>query len=179
MHKTLRKGDSGPEVNEMQALLVGHRFLTDIDGIFGTSTDITLRSFQESVGLKADGICGSNTWSALESSPDISSLPIEWGAVASLLPEFFRQQYLLSGAQCPSNPPGVSLKRIGYETTNCVLFTSWLVSAAFSGVRFSGDQWSRWMVSSANNDAVPRVPGYGPSVALDWGIATTSPGPGV
>ena len=75
MHKTLRKGDSGPEVNEMQALLVGHRFLTDIDGIFGTSTDITLRSFQESVGLKADGICGSNTWSALESWPDKTTQP--------------------------------------------------------------------------------------------------------
>ena len=27
--------------------------------------------------------------------------------------------------------------------------------------------------------AVPRVPGYGPSVAMDWGIATTAPGRGV
>ena len=59
----------------------------------------------------------------------------------------FPQVYKLSGAQCPSNTPGISLKRIGMETTDCVLFTSWLLSGA-KPVTFTKDPWFMWMVSS-------------------------------
>ncbi len=89
----------------------------------------------------------------------------------------FPQVYKLSGAQCPSNPPGMSLKRIGMETTNCVLFTAWLLSAAFP-VTFTKDQWSMWMVSSSDTSAVPQVPGYGPRVIMEWGAGSAEPGEG-
>jgi hypothetical protein len=86
------------------------------------------------------------------------------------------QTYVLTDAQCPSNPPGVSLKNLGQETTNCVLFTAWLLSKAFSGVRFAGTQWADWMVASDISSNA--VPGYGPKVVQEWGCGTTSPGEG-
>jgi len=67
-HKTLRKGDKGPEVAEMQELLIKHgeqlpRY--GIDGSFGNETLKAVESFQQSHGLVVDGICGPKTWAEL------------------------------------------------------------------------------------------------------------------
>lgn len=179
MPKTISKGDTGSSVVSMQSLLVEHGYDVSIDGIFGSATESQLKKFQAAEGLVADGICGEKTWLHLEDLADVIHLPIDWKCVADLLPQMAKQKYQLSKAQCPSNPPGVSLQRIGDETTNCVLFTSWIISKAFSGVRFVGDQWSQWMVSSSPPAVNPPTPGYGPRVCMQWSIATTAPGDGV
>ncbi|GAA2852166.1 hypothetical protein Acy02nite_36020 [Actinoplanes cyaneus] len=36
-----------------------------VDGLFGPKTDERVRQFQDDAGLKADGIVGTNTWTAL------------------------------------------------------------------------------------------------------------------
>ncbi len=175
MPNTIRQGDTGSDVRECQALLCTHGFNTTVDGVFGAGTTAQVKAFQASEGLTADGIVGAKTWAALE-APPIETGPLDWKQVVELFPQMLPQTYLLSGAQCPSNPPGVSLKRIGTETTNCVLFTAWILSKAFPSVSFKGDQWSNWMVSYGCVDK--DVPGYGPKVMQEWGQGTTAPGEG-
>ncbi len=57
---TLRRGDRGPAVAELQDLL----FLKD-DGVFGPRTERAVRDFQEEKGLTRDGVVGPATWKAL------------------------------------------------------------------------------------------------------------------
>lgn len=58
--KTLKKGDRGNEVKEVQKLL--H---LQADGIFGQLTEDAVKRFQIDNGLVADGIVGINTWREL------------------------------------------------------------------------------------------------------------------
>jgi len=65
---TLRKGDVGPWVTELQddlnSQLAGCSL--DNDGDFGSKTDSAVRDYQRTRGLDADGIVGPNTWAALD-----------------------------------------------------------------------------------------------------------------
>ena len=176
MAGVLQKGDRGSEVKLCQELLAQHGLVTAIDGVFGNGTEASVKQFQQRENLSVDGIVGAATWGRLESSAPTK--PIDWKELVSLLPEFLEQKYQLSQAQCPSNPPGVTLKRLGYETTNCVQFTAWLLSSSFPSAMFRGDQWSEWMVSGSVPSGVTPVPGYGPRVVMEWGYATTAPGKG-
>lgn len=68
-HSTLRRGDKGPEVVEMQEKLMAHGEQLPkygADGDFGRETQTAVKSFQRSHGLKADGICGPLTWAELD-----------------------------------------------------------------------------------------------------------------
>jgi len=67
--RTLRRGDHGPEVQELQHLvgLADHR--TTIDGVFGLLTEQAVKAFQEERGLEVDGIVGAATWAALRDEP--------------------------------------------------------------------------------------------------------------
>ncbi len=174
MLSVIKKGSQGEDVSYCQVLLNEHGINTSIDGVFGSGTEKSVKQFQSDNGLIADGIVGKSTWASLESKSE-TSVEVSMSQVSNLFSNFMTQTYQLSGAQCPSNPPGVSLKRIGTETTNCVLFTSWLLSAAFEGVRFTGDQWSKWMVSTSDDGSIPN---WGPSVAVDWGTGSPQPGKG-
>lgn len=63
---TLRRGSSGDAVRFIQSMLN----LTDnagltVDGNFGARTASAVTAFQRRSGLKADGVVGSSTWSAL------------------------------------------------------------------------------------------------------------------
>lgn len=64
---TLRRGDRGGYVKELQTLLnySGINAHLTIDGIFGSLTEIAVISFQKLRGLKADGIVGPRTWTEL------------------------------------------------------------------------------------------------------------------
>ena len=65
---TLRQGDSGPYVVEMQEALMARGYnigSTGADGKFGKNTKSGLIAFQAQNGLTVDGICGSKTWAAL------------------------------------------------------------------------------------------------------------------
>lgn len=64
--KTLRKGDRGNEVKEMQTALNRAGCNLAVDGIFGKDTETAVKFFQNSRGLLVDGICGDQTWAALK-----------------------------------------------------------------------------------------------------------------
>lgn len=64
---TLRQGDRGDDVRQLQQELVDSGAWLSIDGVFGAGTASAVRSFQSSHGLTADGVVGPATWAALES----------------------------------------------------------------------------------------------------------------
>ena len=63
--RTLRRGDRGREVVDLQTRLqalgldLGNR---GIDGVFGPTTLLAVRAFQQGVGVLADGLVGEVTW---------------------------------------------------------------------------------------------------------------------
>lgn len=71
MSRTLRKGDQGPEVVELQELLVQHGYLIEVNGIFGSKTRNAVKAFQSQHldphghPLVVDGIVGPLTWFSL------------------------------------------------------------------------------------------------------------------
>ena len=66
VHPTLRKGNSGEQVRELQELLNSLGYDCGVaDGIFGTKTQNAVISFQKAHGLTADGVVGPKTWAAL------------------------------------------------------------------------------------------------------------------
>ena len=67
--RTLRKGDRGDDVKQLQARLdADPRYPTKVDGIFGADTEASVRAFQHDHGLTSDGSVGPKTWAALEAS---------------------------------------------------------------------------------------------------------------
>ena len=62
---TLRYGDSGSGVTNLQSLLGSNGYSVPVTGYFGSQTEQAVISFQQSSGLVADGIVGSNTLAAL------------------------------------------------------------------------------------------------------------------
>ena len=66
--QTLRKGDNGPAVREMQELLLKAGCTLPkhgADGDFGAETKAAVKAFQTANALTPDGICGPLTWAAL------------------------------------------------------------------------------------------------------------------
>ena len=64
----LEKGNGGPQVKALQAMLKGPGYnlgVWGIDGDFGAQTAGAVEKFQKSKGLVVDGIVGKATWSAL------------------------------------------------------------------------------------------------------------------
>lgn len=70
--RTLRKGDKGEDVRELQRQLnaLGHD-CGAADGIYGAKTVAGVKSFQQKHGLTADGIAGKQTYAALESGAEV------------------------------------------------------------------------------------------------------------
>lgn len=79
-------GNRGEDVKAIQYLL-RHRGYTSVpaDGVFGSSTDSAVKSFQSARGLGADGIVGANTWNALVVTVQQGSTGDAVRAVQSLL----------------------------------------------------------------------------------------------
>ena len=63
----LEVGDHGPEVSDVQRRLERLASSTgiDADGTYGAGTRAAVEAFQYRRGLRVDGICGPQTWSAL------------------------------------------------------------------------------------------------------------------
>lgn len=61
-----RTGGSGTLVTNLQTSLNQLRFPTIIDGIFGPSTEKSVKQFQIAAILKPDGIVGKATWNKIE-----------------------------------------------------------------------------------------------------------------
>ncbi len=69
--RTLRVGNQGEDVRELQAALklLGY-FTGTIDGVFGSQTEAAVRRFQTAAGTTPDGIVGVVTWASLFPSAD-------------------------------------------------------------------------------------------------------------
>lgn len=68
---TLRKGSTGPYVTLAQTELINRGYdlgKWGADGQFGAQTEKAVKAFQKDHGLKADGIIGPDTWTALDST---------------------------------------------------------------------------------------------------------------
>ena len=61
----LRVGATGPRVEQVQSALLALGYTIGVDGRFGPVTLSRVRAFQESRGLRVDGIVGPITWRAL------------------------------------------------------------------------------------------------------------------
>jgi hypothetical protein len=66
MPSTVKRGSQGPDVTLLQQKLntLGSKLVAD--GIFGAQTEQEVRGFQFEQKLTVDGICGPNTWAAID-----------------------------------------------------------------------------------------------------------------
>ena len=67
---TLRKGSTGEYVTLLQTKLIQRGYDLSpygADGKYGNKTVAAVKQFQKDMGLVADGICGKNTWAAIDS----------------------------------------------------------------------------------------------------------------
>ncbi|MFD3607978.1 peptidoglycan-binding protein [Streptomyces atroolivaceus] len=68
-YTTQKKGSTGPQVKAVQTLLNQQGYEAGAaDGIFGSTTESAVRTFQTARGLDADGMVGPKTWTALLSA---------------------------------------------------------------------------------------------------------------
>lgn len=97
--KTLRKGDRGNEVKEMQTALNGAGCKISVDGVFGKDTETAVKFFQNSRGLKVDGVCGAATWEALKTPTNTQLYNAFITCLDALeqLPEFKQLEKMLYG----------------------------------------------------------------------------------
>ncbi|SCZ02419.1 D-Ala-D-Ala carboxypeptidase family metallohydrolase [Alkaliphilus peptidifermentans] len=87
MARTLKRGDSGSDVRELQIRVAGwaanspQQTYVGVDGSFGAQTEAAVKRFQASYGLTADGIVGPQTHSQLDwlESSDGSTRHFSWG----------------------------------------------------------------------------------------------------
>ena len=64
-YNQLSYGSKGSDVTELQKLLNQNGYTLDVDGDFGTNTQVAVKDYQQKNGLDVDGIVGNNTWGAL------------------------------------------------------------------------------------------------------------------
>ncbi len=65
----VRRGDRSASVQRLQELLVALGHLdAEPNGVFGPQTETAVKAFQRSVGERADGMAGQQTWTALASA---------------------------------------------------------------------------------------------------------------
>ncbi|MBO4563058.1 MAG: peptidoglycan-binding protein [Clostridia bacterium] len=66
--RSLSYGSTGNDVRWLQAALLHLGYPTPVDGVFGQNTQRQLKKFQTYKGLSADGVCGPNVRSAIQSA---------------------------------------------------------------------------------------------------------------
>jgi peptidoglycan hydrolase-like protein with peptidoglycan-binding domain len=103
---TLKQGSTGEDVKRLQRLLVMIKILifTEIDGIFGATTDRAVRSFQSDRGLAQDGIVGPVTWSNFPADP--GTVPLQRGSQGAAVVALQRVLLRFRGANTPTDPGG-------------------------------------------------------------------------
>ncbi|GGA48921.1 muramoylpentapeptide carboxypeptidase [Kroppenstedtia guangzhouensis] len=84
--RTLKRGDSGADVRELQIRVAGwaadspSRTYVAVDGVFGPATEAAVKRFQRAYGLTVDGVVGPDTQRVLNSleSSDGSTAHFAW-----------------------------------------------------------------------------------------------------
>lgn len=90
---TLRRGDKGADVIELQKMLVEQGYDVGsygIDGDFGRGTLAAVQKFQQDHGLIVDGVVGPNTWEALEKGSK-DDKPVVEDAYSILIPHLSKE----------------------------------------------------------------------------------------
>jgi N-acetylmuramoyl-L-alanine amidase len=64
--RSIRRGDTGPAVQEIRSILAGLDLLEAASDVFDDATDTAVRAFQQSRGIGVDGLVGDETWQALD-----------------------------------------------------------------------------------------------------------------
>ncbi|MDW8129833.1 MAG: peptidoglycan-binding protein [Bryobacterales bacterium] len=89
MPKTLRRGDSGPEVQRLQGLLAERGYGVTISGVFDAETQRAVRAFQSAnldpngQPLLVDGVVGPRTWWSLtHGTPSVAPrAPVDYSSL--------------------------------------------------------------------------------------------------
>ena len=68
----LKQGMAGRDVKELQQKLIEWGYRLEADGKFGPMTVAAVKAFQESRGLKVDGIVGVQTWEEIENGSTLT-----------------------------------------------------------------------------------------------------------
>ena len=68
--RALREGVTGPDVKELQRLLITAGLAVEADGRFGPSTTAAVKRFQRATSLEASGVVGRKTVRALRDAVD-------------------------------------------------------------------------------------------------------------
>ena len=86
----MKRGDTGPRVKGLQAMLAGYGYTPGpADGIFGSKTEAAVRACQKRQDIAVDGIVGPQTWGRLTKQTvghivtKASSLPVFTGLASS------------------------------------------------------------------------------------------------
>ncbi|MBN9438968.1 peptidoglycan-binding protein [Bosea sp. (in: a-proteobacteria)] len=69
-YPVLRRGCEGASVETLQVWLRSRGYQLTIDGDFGAATELAVKTFQNGVRLKVDGVVGPATWGALTPKQD-------------------------------------------------------------------------------------------------------------
>lgn len=100
----IKPGMHGEGVKDIQRKLIDHGFLSGhADGIAGERTVAAIKRFQVSVGLKADGVCGIQTYAALENA-DYNISDTSWIDEVEDVPTLSRSVYVEATAYSPFDP---------------------------------------------------------------------------
>jgi peptidoglycan hydrolase-like protein with peptidoglycan-binding domain len=101
----LKEGSKGDAVKELQKLLFDKGYYNScekqadksvIDGTFGQSTTLAVKSFQNRVFLLADGIVGDRTWRALFKDAPVDMPNLQLGSTNTGLVKIVQQQLTFS-----------------------------------------------------------------------------------
>ena len=97
----IKEGMHGEGVKYLQEKLIEHGYLSGhADGIAGERTVSAIKRFQSSAGLKADGVCGLQTYAALEDA-DYNISDTSWADEVDELPTLGRSVYVEATAYSP------------------------------------------------------------------------------
>lgn len=110
--RVLQRGDSGSAVRKVQQALIFLDFPVPevgANGIFGGETELAVRSYQESRGLKVDGIIGSETIGSLDEefftgTPEPSISPVTEPQLSEVPTPLFPESPVRSPRASPVGP---------------------------------------------------------------------------
>lgn len=110
--RVLQRGDSGSAVRKVQQALIFLDFPVPevgANGIFGGETELAVRSYQESRGLKVDGIIGSETIGSLDEefftgTPEPSISPVTEPQLSEIPTPLFPESPVRSPRASPVGP---------------------------------------------------------------------------